>query len=98
MVNNAGVIRARVGAPCYTLSMSLTRDSLVRAIASALVFSDPPAMANLTKARAAAGQIVDALADIGAIDRDLAAAGAPAELVNSNGHALVDADQGELPI
>lgn len=50
--------------------MSLTRDSLVRSIASALVFSDPPAMANLTKARAAAGTIVDALVDIGAVSAD----------------------------
>lgn len=76
--------------------MSLTRESLVRAIASALVFSEPPAMANLTKARAAAGTVVDALADIGALPAELAT---PAELVTTNGHApAAGVDQDELPL
>jgi len=81
--------------------MSLTRDSAIRAIASALVFSDPPAMANLTKARAAAGTVLDALADIGAVRAELIPPPA-AELVtaaSTNGHApAADVDQDELPI
>jgi hypothetical protein len=77
--------------------MALTRDSAIRAIASALVFSDPPAMANLTKARAAAATVLDALGDIGAVSAELA--GPPAELVTSNGHAPAAViDQDELPI
>jgi hypothetical protein len=78
--------------------MSLTRDSAIRAIASALVFSEPPAMANLTKARAAASVVLDALGDIGAVPAELLTAPA-AELVTSNGHAPAAViDQDELPI
>lgn len=71
--------------------MALTRDSLVRAIASALVFSDPPAMANLTKARGAAATIVDALVDIGAVSPDFGDAGEPVPAgVSANGAAPDD--------
>lgn len=78
--------------------MALTRDSLVRSIASALVFSDPPAMANLTKARAAAGTIVDALVDIGAVSPEFAGGDTdrvPAA-VSANGSA--DPDQSAFPL
>jgi hypothetical protein len=80
--------------------MSLTRDSLVRSIASALVFSDPPAMANLTKARAAAGTIVDALVDIGAVSAEFGGgAGEPVPAgVSANGAAGVDPDQSAFPL
>jgi len=75
--------------------MALTRESAIRAIASALVFTEPPAMANLTKARAAATHVLEALADIGALPAELAAG----ELVTSNGHAPAAViDQDELPI
>jgi hypothetical protein len=54
-------------------------------------------MANLTKARAAAATVLDALGDIGAVPAELA--GPPAELVTSNGHAPAAViDQDELPI
>jgi len=75
--------------------MPLNRESAVRAIASALVFSEPPAMANLTKARAAAGTVLDALVDIGAVSAELDNRGA----AGHNGHApAADVDQDELPI
>jgi len=70
--------------------MALTRDSLVRSIASALVFSDPPAMANLTKARAAAGTIVDALVDIGAVSTEFGADDRVPAGVSANGAAAPD--------
>ena len=82
--------------------MALTRESAIRAIASALVFSEPPAMANLTKARAAAGTVLDALVDIGAVPAELDNRAAGGELVaaaSTNGHApAADVDQDELPI
>lgn len=78
--------------------MSLTRESAIRAIASALVFSEPPAMANLTKARAAAEHVLETLGEIGALPAELT--GRPAaELVSANGHAPAAViDQDELPI
>jgi hypothetical protein len=74
--------------------MALTRDSAVRSIASALVFSEPPAMANLTKARAAAEHVVDALVEIGALPAEpFAVAREPvAAAASSNGHAPADPD------
>jgi len=79
--------------------MALTRDSLVRAIASSLVFSEPPAMANLTKARAAAEHVIDSLVEIGAIPAEPFARGELVAASTSNGHtpaAVIDQD--ELPI
>ena len=54
-------------------------------------------MANLTKARAAASHVLDALVDIGAVPAEFA--GDVGELVTSNGHAPAAViDQDELPI
>lgn len=68
----------------------------VRVVASSLCFDqDPPPIASLGKARAAAGHVVDALAAAGIItlDEDGTSNGGPV----MNG-AAVDPDQEQLPI
>jgi hypothetical protein len=78
--------------------MTVNRSAAVRIIASSLCFDqDPPPVRSLDKARVAAGDILDALAQAGMIDVDPAAPG-----TSNGGHpkvaAAVDPDQASLPL
>lgn len=72
-----------------TTPQPVTHAQCIRAIASALVFADPPYMRNLDKARAGAGAVLDALAGIGAVDPSIALAADA--LPASNGGATLPA-------